>query len=128
MCDVSDDDGRAVAEALSAEGHEVEFLAADVSDAEQARSLTDAALERWGSLDVLVNNAAIQVEKTIEDTEPEDWDRLMSVNLRGVYRLLAARDPGDARERRRLDRQHRLGQRFLGRARARRPTARRRAA
>ena len=85
MCDVSEDDGRAVAEALSAEGHEIEFRAADVSDAEQARSLTDAALELWGSLDVLVNNAAIQVEKTIEDTEPEDWDRLMSVNLRGVY-------------------------------------------
>ena len=85
MCDLSEDDGRAVADALAAEGHEVEFRVADVADSDQARSLTDTAIELWGSLDVLVNNAAIQVEKTIEDTEPEDWDRLMSVNLRGVY-------------------------------------------
>jgi len=85
MCDVSEQEGSAVAEALASEGHEVIFQAADVSDADEARSLTETAMERWGSLDVLVNNAAIQVEKTIEDTEPEDWDRLMSVNLRGVY-------------------------------------------
>lgn len=85
MCDISEEEGRSAADALTAAELEVEFRAADVSDADQARSLIDAAVELWGSLDVLVNNAAIQVEKTLEDTEPEDWDRLMSVNLRGVY-------------------------------------------
>ena len=85
LCDVAAEAGRAVADGLAAEGLETEFVAADVSDPEAAKSLIDTAVERWGSLDILVNNAAIQVEKTLEDTEPEDWETLMSVNLRGVY-------------------------------------------
>jgi NAD(P)-dependent dehydrogenase (short-subunit alcohol dehydrogenase family) len=85
LCDVSADAGQAVADGLTAEGLEAEFFAADISDPGAARSLIDTAVARWSSLDILVNNAAIQVEKTLEETEPEDWERLMSVNLRGVY-------------------------------------------
>ncbi len=83
--DVAAESGEAVAARLSDDGLEATFVRADVAEPDDAESLTRAALERWGSLDVLVNNAAIQVEKTIEDTEPAEWDRLMSVNLRGVY-------------------------------------------
>ena len=85
LCDVAADAGGAVAEALAADGHQAEFLVADVSDPEQAGALTQAAVERWGSLQILVNNAAIQVEKTIEDLEPAEWDGLMNVNMKGVY-------------------------------------------
>jgi NAD(P)-dependent dehydrogenase (short-subunit alcohol dehydrogenase family) len=84
LCDVAED-GREVAEGLTAEGHTAEFMAVDVSDPEQAGSLTAAAVDRWGSLQILVNNAAVQVEKTIEDLEPDEWDGLMDVNLKGVY-------------------------------------------
>jgi NAD(P)-dependent dehydrogenase (short-subunit alcohol dehydrogenase family) len=85
LCDVAAAAGRAVADALAAEGLETAFLPADVSNPDAARSLTETAVERWGSLDILVNNAAIQVEKTIEDLEPEEWDALMEVNFKGVY-------------------------------------------
>lgn len=85
LCDVAADDGQAVADGLVANGHQAKFLRADVSDPVDARSLTEAALDHWGALDILVNNAAVQVEKTIEDVEPEEWDRLMGVNLKGVY-------------------------------------------
>ena len=84
LCDVAED-GSQVAEQLTSEGHTAEFMAVDVSDPEQAGSLTAAAVDRWGSLQILVNNAAVQVEKTIEDLEPAEWDGLMDVNLKGVY-------------------------------------------
>jgi NAD(P)-dependent dehydrogenase (short-subunit alcohol dehydrogenase family) len=85
LCDVATESGEAVADGLVGEGLEVSFLPADVGDPAAARELTETAVERWGGLDTLVNNAAVQVEKTIEDTEPDEWDRLMGVNLRGVY-------------------------------------------
>jgi NAD(P)-dependent dehydrogenase (short-subunit alcohol dehydrogenase family) len=84
LCDVAES-GEAVAEGLVGEGLEASFLHADVGDPAAARELTKTAVERWGGLDTLVNNAAVQLEKTIEDTEPDEWDRLMGVNLRGVY-------------------------------------------
>jgi NAD(P)-dependent dehydrogenase (short-subunit alcohol dehydrogenase family) len=83
--DVDTESGEAVAAGLAREGLEASFLEADVADPGGARKLTETALDRWGALDTLVNNAAVQVEKTIEDTEPEEWERLMGVNLRGVY-------------------------------------------
>jgi NAD(P)-dependent dehydrogenase (short-subunit alcohol dehydrogenase family) len=85
LCDVATEGGQAVADRLVGEGLQASFLHADVGDPAAAHELTKTAAERWGGLDTLVNNAAVQVEKTIEDTEPDEWDRLMEVNLRGVY-------------------------------------------
>lgn len=61
------------------------FVPTDVSDPEQARRLVEAAVERHGRLDVLVNNAAVEHEATVEETAPEDWDHVMAVNLRGPF-------------------------------------------
>ena len=44
-----------------------------------------ALRERWGRLDILVNNAAVQLEETIEDTSAQQWDELMGVNLKGPF-------------------------------------------
>jgi NAD(P)-dependent dehydrogenase (short-subunit alcohol dehydrogenase family) len=85
LCDVTTDAGAAVAAALADDGLAVRFLAADVSDPDAGQLLTQAALEQWGALDILVNNAAVQLEKTIEDTDPAEWDQLMNVNFKGVY-------------------------------------------
>ena len=80
-----DEGAAAVAEALAGEGADAAFQRTDVSSPEDAEALIAAAVDRWGRLDGLVNNAAIQVENTIEDLEPADWDRLMGVNLKGAY-------------------------------------------
>jgi meso-butanediol dehydrogenase/(S,S)-butanediol dehydrogenase/diacetyl reductase len=85
MCDVDEAEGQAVAEQLSSAGHAVDFRAADVGSATDASGLIDAAVELHGRLDILVNNAAIQIEKTIEELDPDEWDALMSVNFKGVY-------------------------------------------
>ncbi len=57
----------------------------DVADPEAVRRLVAATLERFGAVHVLMNNAAIQVNKKIEDTTPEEWARQMAVNVGGVF-------------------------------------------
>jgi 3-oxoacyl-[acyl-carrier protein] reductase len=76
--------GRAAADALKAH-----FVRCDVSAPEDVRGAVEAATSRHGSLDVLVQNAGIYPWQLIEETTPEDWDRVMAVNLRGCF--LAAR-------------------------------------
>jgi len=91
--------GRAIALAYAAEGARVvtgsrtaglagdpvTYVPTDVADPEQARGLIESAVEQHGGLDVLVNNAAVEHEATAEDTTPEDWDRVLAVNLKGVF-------------------------------------------
>ena len=52
-----------------------------------------AAAERRGGPHAIVSNAAIQYERTIEDTPPEDWDRVLGINLKGVYLCARAAIP-----------------------------------
>lgn len=57
----------------------------DVAKAADAEALARAAVERYGRIDVLVNNAAIFVPPDIVELEEADWDRLMNVNVKGIY-------------------------------------------
>ncbi len=71
-------------------GAGVRWVPTDVSDSSQADALVAAAVEQWGRLDVLVNNAGMQIEKTIVDTTDDDYDDLMGVNVRGVFNCARA--------------------------------------
>ena len=64
---------------------DVEFARADVSSPGDVEQLVEDVVQRHGRLDVLVNNAAIEHEGTVVETSPEDWDRVMAVNLRSVF-------------------------------------------
>jgi NAD(P)-dependent dehydrogenase (short-subunit alcohol dehydrogenase family) len=92
--------GRAIAERCVAEGAHVvgasrggagdapagvHHVRADVSVPAEAERIVAVAMERFGALDVLVNNAGIEVEGTIEETTPEEFDAVMAVNVRGVF-------------------------------------------
>ena len=57
----------------------------DVAEADSVQTLIDQTLRSFGRIDVLFNNAAIQVNKTVEDTTVEEWAREISVNLGGVF-------------------------------------------
>ncbi len=57
----------------------------DISDEDQVKALMRHVADRWGRLDVLVNNAGVYRQGTVVDTSSSDWDRVMEVNLRGAY-------------------------------------------
>ena len=57
----------------------------DVSDPTSVQALVSATLSEFGAVHTLVNNAAVQVNKTVEATEFEEWSRQLAVNLGGVF-------------------------------------------
>ena len=62
----------------------------DVANVTDIKNLKQAVVNSFGSLSILVNNAGVQIEKTIVETSDEDWDNLMGVNAKGVF--LACRE------------------------------------
>ena len=64
---------------------EIAYERVDVTDADDVQRLVAVTLERHGRLDVLVNNAGIEIEASVEHTTPDDWDRVMAVNVRGPF-------------------------------------------
>jgi NAD(P)-dependent dehydrogenase (short-subunit alcohol dehydrogenase family) len=70
---------------LCAKGGDARAFQGDVADPASVAKLKLYVNETLGPLDILVNNAAIQVNKKIEDTTPEEWNRQMGVNVGGVF-------------------------------------------
>ena len=68
-------------------------VVADVGDAAQARHIVDEALQRFGELHVVFNNAGILVEGTLEQTSEDDWDKIFRVNVAGVFHVSKAALP-----------------------------------
>jgi NAD(P)-dependent dehydrogenase (short-subunit alcohol dehydrogenase family) len=66
-------------------GEGVTPVKVDVSDDESVQALAQFAVQRFSKVDGLVNNAAIQVSKRVEDTTPQEWERQMAVNVGGVF-------------------------------------------
>jgi len=66
------------------------WVATDVADPMAVDALVAAAVAETGRLDVMVNNAGVQVEKPIEDTTDDEFDHVMDVNVRGVFNCCRA--------------------------------------
>lgn len=77
--------GEPVAASMRAEGLEVAYLQADVSQEEQVIRMVSAAVGRWGRLDILVANAGIGGRGTADQTTLADWERVIGVNLTGIF-------------------------------------------
>lgn len=78
--DVLDDEGKALAEETGAV-----YVRHDVTRPEEWARAADAAVEAYGKLDVLVNNAGILKFRRIADMAPEEFDRVVDVNLKGTW-------------------------------------------
>lgn len=86
--------GEAVAEDLARQGYPASAVQTDVSDPGQVAKMAGAALDRYGRIDILVNNAALfatipMSRAPFDQIDVTEWDRMMAVNLRGPW--LAAR-------------------------------------
>jgi NAD(P)-dependent dehydrogenase (short-subunit alcohol dehydrogenase family) len=81
--DVLDDPGRATAADIVAAGGSAGFVLADVSREADVRRVVSGVLDEQGRIDVLVNNAAVQIEALAADVRVEDFHRIVDVNLLG---------------------------------------------
>ncbi|MFJ4156687.1 SDR family NAD(P)-dependent oxidoreductase [Pseudomonas sp. NPDC089752] len=72
----------------------VEWVQADVSKPEDARYIVERAEQRFGRVSILVNNAGVQIEKTVLESTDADWDEVMGINARGTFNLCRAVLPG----------------------------------
>ncbi|MBI3648695.1 MAG: glucose 1-dehydrogenase [Actinobacteria bacterium] len=86
LTDVSDEAGEAVSKAIGAAGGAADFVHADVSRESDARGMVDFAVERFGKLDVLYNNAGIMLDNdgSVDATDESVWDRTLAINVKGV--------------------------------------------
>jgi 3-oxoacyl-[acyl-carrier protein] reductase len=75
---------------LTAGGASVVGVVADAASREDAERLVDTAKQRFGRLDVLINNAGITRDTLLVRMKDEDWDRVMDVNLRGAFFMMRA--------------------------------------
>jgi 3-oxoacyl-[acyl-carrier protein] reductase len=82
---VAEPQAAATLDGIRRHGREALFMPTDVTDEHQVEAMAAAALARFGRVDVLVNNAGIFSESLLEDMSLEEWDRVLSTNLRSVF-------------------------------------------
>jgi 3(or 17)beta-hydroxysteroid dehydrogenase len=85
IADILEDGGRKTAEEINNQGGKAIFLKHDVTSEDSWDAAVKKVLSEFGKLDVMVNNAGIQLIKEIAETSLEEWRGLMSVNLDGVF-------------------------------------------
>ena len=83
LTDVADDAGDSVARDIGEAAH---YVHADVSNEDDARAMVAAAIERFGRLDVLYNNAGVMLPEdgSVHSTDASIWDRTLGINVKGV--------------------------------------------
>ena len=84
---------RALAEEITAGGGRALAVATDVTERAQVRALVDAAIEAFGRVDVVVNNAGLMPHSPLARLKVDDWDQMVDVNLKGVLYGIAAALP-----------------------------------
>ncbi len=85
LTDIQDERGEAAAAAIRDGGGEVSYAHADVSEEADIRRMVEVAVERYGRLDILVNNAHWEAHGTVEEVDLAGWDRSLRVLLTAAY-------------------------------------------
>jgi len=84
----SKDAAEAVVKDIKNRGGDAIAVQADVSNASDVKTLFDAAINQYGRIDVLINNAGVMITKLLKDTTDEDFDRQFSTNVKGTFNTL----------------------------------------
>ncbi|MDM0065387.1 2-hydroxycyclohexanecarboxyl-CoA dehydrogenase [Variovorax sp. J31P207] len=94
--DLNPEAAEKVAAQIRAEGGRAEAFRCDITDRASVDAAVAATIERFGAIDVLVNNAGWDVFKPFTKTEPAQWDKLIAINLTGALHMHHAVLPGMA--------------------------------
>jgi len=97
--DINTENMKQVVEEIKQNGGKVIYKKADVSDSKEVKELVDFANQKLGTIDILVNNAAISKVVSFLDTTEEEWDRVIEVNLKGAFLCSKAVLPGMIKKR-----------------------------
>jgi len=84
---------QALAGELTGTGGKALALKTDVTHREQVQALVDAAVQTYGKIDVMINNAGLMPQSPLERLKVDDWDRMIDVNIKGVLYGIAAALP-----------------------------------
>src|ERR1700726_5384 len=85
LADINGDAARTVAGSIISEGGQAHWAQTDVTSPASVEAMARAALNKFGHVDILFNNAGIEGFGTVVDTDESAWDRIFAVHVRGAY-------------------------------------------
>ncbi len=83
--DLSEDRVNQAVEEIKAQGGEAIGIVANITKLDEVKSMFEKAVETFGRIDILINNAGIERDKSIKKMSEEDWDMVIDVNLKGTF-------------------------------------------
>ncbi len=90
VSDINRETAEKTAADLTAQGKKAMAAQANVARGEEVKAMVDSVLSQWGKIDILVNNAGITRDTLLLRMKDEDWDAVLSVNLKGTYNCIKA--------------------------------------
>ena len=90
VADINEEAGAQAAQEVQRQGGDALFAITDVSDARDVSRLVTAATDRFGSLEILMQFAGVGVERHALDTTPDEWNRIVAINLTGTFLVMQA--------------------------------------
>jgi len=85
VADRNEDGGKEAISAIAAEGYECWFAQMDVAKEDDVKGMIANTIERWGEINILFNNAGVVLVKTVEEMTEEEWDLVMSINVKATF-------------------------------------------
>ena len=85
IVDLNPEHGNETVGAINSKGGQAAFARCDVGKSADVQSAVKSAVDRWGKIDVLVNNAAMMTFLPVVDLPEADWDKVLAVNLKSVF-------------------------------------------